>query len=1034
MMKQIIIRIPLRMLAILFGVFLSVGSFAQQITVNGHVKDATGEDVIGATVRVVGTQVATVTDFDGNFTVKADKGATINVTYVGYQPANVKADGTTLNIILKDDAQLLENVVVIGYGVAKKNDLTGSVTAIKPDEKNKGLVVSAQDMIQGKIAGVNVNSATGEPGGGAQIRIRGGASLNASNNPLIVIDGMAMDNNNSKGMNNPLSLVNPNDIESFTVLKDASATAIYGSRGSNGVIIITTKKGHKNQAPKITYNGTVSVSAVAKKLDVMNASQYVNFIKNQYGEGSAAYDGLGWREFNADGTPNYSAGTYDTDWQDEIYRLGVSHDHNISLTGGVGNNSWSMPYRVSVGYTGQEGILKGSNYSRVTAGFTLNPSLLNDHLNINVNAKYSYSKTKAGGQDAIGAATAMDPTRPIRSVYEPYKNWKADWCGYWQWTKSTTELDPTFPYARNDDAPKNPVELVENCNYQKSAHVLLGNFEADYKIHGLEDLHLHVNLAGDYSYGNEPTYNNPYSTYGYYYGGTGDNQEKKYNVTATAYAQYYKDFNKNNHFDIMAGYEYSHMKYWGNSWYKDYYPNTYEGKDDDGNPKAGTIHTENTDRWRGQVYLVSWLGRANYTLLNRYLFTFTARYDGSSRFADGHRWGFFSSAAFAWRVKDEPFLRDVNAISDLKFRFGWGKTGQQDTGKEYYTPVYNMSRNDHYYYPVGPDNSGVLYKPAVYNEDLTWETTTTWNLGLDYGMFNQRLTFNVDAYYRKTTDLLCTPTISAGQNFDNAVMLNAGSLENKGIEVAVTGRPVQTKDWFVEVGVNAAYNDNEITELYGGRDVIEAGMQVGTNEVITYHKVGMPANSFWVYQQVYDKNGRPVQGCYVDRNADGTIDENDRYYYKSITAPWTGGFSLKMSYKNWDLGTNFRASFGNYVYNGIESGKINSAVLYNSKGYYENSTPSIISKGWSSYNYSLSDHFVQNASFVKCDNITLGYNFDKLLKSSTYNGLSGRIYASCSNVFTITKYDGLDPEQTSGKESSLYPRARTFLLGLNLNF
>lgn len=1027
-MKQVNTKIPFRLFVLMFGLCLSLGAFAQ-ITVKGHVKDAAGEPIIGATIRVAGSQAGTVSNFDGDFVVKAEAGATLNVSYVGYQPATVKAAPNVV-VTLQDDSKLLDNVVVIGYGRVKKNDLTGAVTAIKPDEENHGLITTAQDMIQGKIAGVNVNSSSGEPGGGAQIRIRGGASLNASNDPLIVIDGLAMDNNSTKGMNNPLSLVNPNDIESFTVLKDASATAIYGSRGSNGVIIITTKKGRKNQAPQLSYNGTISFSSVAKKLDVMNASEYVNFIKNQYGEGSSAYNGLGWKEFNEDGTPNVAAGTYDTDWQDEIFRVGVSQDHNLSLTGGLGNENWSMPYRVSLGYTNQKGILEGSDYSRFTAGVTVNPSLLDDHLTLNVNAKYSYSKTNPGGQEAIGAATAMDPTRPVKSDDEQFKNWG----GYWQWTKTTAEFDPTFPYARNDDAPKNPVELVDHYTFDKSANVLMGNIEADYKLHGFEDLHLHMNLAGEYADGGEYTNNNPYSTYGFYYGGIGDNTEKKYHLTATAYAQYMKDFNEDHHFDIMAGYEYSHLKYWGNSWYKNYYPETNLGTYDDGTPKAGTINSESTNRWKGQTFLVSWFGRANYSLLDRYLFTFTARYDGSSRFADGHRWGFFPSAAFAWRVKDEAFLKNVEEISDFKLRLGWGKTGQQDTGKEYYTPIYKFSTSENYLYPVGPDNNGILAKPLVYNNDLTWETTTTYNVGLDFGMFNQRLTLNVDAYMRKTTDLLCTPTIPAGQNFDNAVMLNAGELENKGIEIALSGKPIQTKDWFLEVGINAAYNKNEITELYGGRDMIEAGMQVGQNQMITYHKVGMPANTFWVYQQVYDEAGRPIMGCYVDRNADGTIDENDRYFYKSINAPWTGGFNLKLSYKNWDLGTNFRASFDNYVYNNIEQGKANTAVLYNSKGYYENSTQDFVNLGWSSYNYPLTDYFVQNGSFLKCDNITLGYSFEGIGKGAKYQGISGRIYASCSNVFTITNYDGLDPEQTSGMESSVYPRCRTFLLGLNLNF
>ena len=1010
MMKQLNIQTPFRMLVLLLGLFLSVGAFAQ-IDVKGHVKDAQGEPIIGATVRVANTQTATVTDFDGNFILKANQGADITITYIGYQTATVKA-APSVEVVLQDDATMLENVVVIGYGVARKTDLTGSVTAIKPDEKNHGLITSAQDMIQGKIAGVNVNSSSGEPGAGAQIRIRGGASLNASNNPLIVIDGMPMDNNSTKGMSNPLALVNPNDIESFTVLKDASATAIYGSRGSNGVIIITTKRGRRNQSPQISYNGTLSVSTVAKKLDVMSASDYRNFIKDYYGANSDAYAGLG----NAD-----------TNWQDEIYHAGISYDHNVSVSGGVGNQKWAMPYRVSVGYTKQEGVLVDSDFKRFTAGFTINPSLLDDHLNLNINAKYAYTKTNPGGQGAIGAATSMDPTRPVWSSDERYKNWG----GYWQWTKATADYDPTYPYTRNGDAPSNPVELIKNYHNDKDAHVLLGNFEADYKIHGLEDIRLHINLSGDYSTGGEYTNNDPRSTYGFYYGGSGENTEKKYNVVATGYAQYFKDFAKDNHFDIMAGYEYSRMKYWGDSWYKDYYPATYQKTFDDGTPKAGTINNSTDSYWKGQTVLVSWISRANLTLLDRYLFTFTFRADGSSRFADGHRWGYFPAAAFAWRMKDEPFLKKVDAVSEAKLRLGWGKTGQQDTGMEYYTPAYKMTTNNAYRYPIGPDNSGILFKPEAYNNDLTWETTTTYNVGLDLGFFDQRLTLNVDAYYRKTTDLLCSPTVAAGQNYNNKIMMNVGSLENKGFEIALAGKPIQSKDWFMELGINAAYNKNKVTEINAsGRDMIEAGMSVGMEKDITYHKVGYPANSFWVYQQVYDEAGRPIQGVYVDRNGDGAIDENDRYFYKTIHAPWTGGFYFKLSYKNWDLGTNFRASLGNYVYNNIVQGKMNTDVLYNaSKNFYENSTPGITALRWTSYEYPLTDYLVQNGSFLKCDNITLGYNF------KTWDDfLSGRIYASCTNVFTITKYDGLDPEQTSGMESSLYPRGRTFLVGLNLNF
>ena len=1034
-MKQLNIQTPFRMFVLLLGLFLSVGAFAQ-IDVKGHVKDAQGEPIIGATVRVAGTSTGTVTDFDGNFMLKAKQGAELQVSFIGYQMQTVKA-APTLEIVLQDDATTLNDVVVIGYGVARKTDLTGSVTALKPDEKNHGLQVSAQDMIQGKIAGVNVNSASGAPGEGAQIRIRGGASLNATNDPLIVIDGMAMDANSTKGMNNPLSLVNPNDIESFTVLKDASATAIYGSRGSNGVIVITTKRGRRNQAPKVSYNGTYSISTVAKKLDVMDAGEYINFIKEKYGEGSTQYNGLGWREFNADGTPNYAAGTYETDWQDEIYRNSFSHDQNVTVTGGIGNAKWSMPYRASVGYTNQQGVLKGSSFSRFTAGITVNPSLLEDHLNMNINAKYTYSKNKPGGQGAIDAATRFDPTRPVMSNDEKFANWG----GYWQWAEATTEYDPTFPYRKNNDAPGNPKEIVDHYTFYKKANVLLGNFEVDYKIHGFEDLRLHMNFNGQYADGGEYTENNRFSSYGFYYGGNGENTEKKYNLTYTAYAQYFKDFNKNHHFDVMAGYEYQRMKYWGDNWYKEYYPDTYQGVYEnndqypDGTPMAGTPHNP-TDptRWKGQTVLVSWIGRANYTLLDRYLFTFTFRADGSSRFADGHRWGYFPAAAFAWRAKDEKFLKNVDIISDAKVRLSWGKTGQQNYGGEYYTPVYNVTRNNHYNYPIGPNTSGKLNQPLVYNNDLTWETTTTWNAGIDFGMWNQRLTLTVDAYYRKTTDLFCTPTIPGGMNFDNRMMLNAGSLKNTGIEFSISGKPLQTKDWLVDVGFNVAYNKNKIIELYGGRDMIDAGLTAGTDQRLTYHKVGEPANSYWVYQQVYDADGRPLQGVYVDRNSDGKIDEQDRYFYKNIAAPWTGGFNFKLAYKNWDLGTNFRFSLGNYVYNDIVQGKMNSNVMYNSKGFYENNTREIVDLKWTSYNYPLTDYFVQNASFLKCDNITLGYNFENLLKFGKYEGVSGRIYASCTNVFTVTKYKGLDPEQVSGKETNVYPRCRTFLLGVNLNF
>jgi iron complex outermembrane receptor protein len=967
-----------------------------------------------------------VTDFEGKFTLKCKQGASLQVSYVGYQTQTVAASAN-MEIIMQDDAAVLENVVVIGYGVAKKTDLTGSVTAIKPDEKNHGLITNAQEMIQGKVAGVNVSTSSGAPGEGAQIRIRGGASLNASNDPLIVIDGLPMDANGTKGVANPLSLVNPNDIESFTVLKDASATAIYGSRGSNGVIIITTKRGRRNQAPQVTYNGNVSVSTVSKKLDLMNASDFRNYILTNYGPTGKYYNEKEWDNVQS------VLGNNDTDWQDEIYRNGVSTDHNVTVAGGVGNTKWSMPYRASIGYTDQQGTLRGSNYNRFTVGFTLNPSLLDDHLNININGKYAYSNNNPGNTSAIGSATAFDPTRSINSDDERM----APYNGYWEWVDPTSVYkDPNYSFVKNSDAPSNPMEQINQYNFSRYNNTLLGNAEFDYKIHGFEDLRLHLNLAGEYTYGCENTSQAPHSTAAYFYGNYGWNQEKKYNTTLQAYLQYYKDFTEKHHFDIMGGYEHQHMKYWGDSKFWGYYPATTSMTDDDGNALAGTYRQASTPaEWEGQTYIVSFYGRMNYSYADRYLFTFTARGDGSSRFADGHRWGFFPSAAFAWKINEESFLKDVTSISDFKLRLGWGKTGQQNTGMEYYTPTYKVTTNNHYTYPVGGNgNTGVLYRPLVYNNELTWETTSTYNVGIDYAMFKNRLTLSVDAYYRKTTDLLNTSKVPTGTNFDNAVMTNAGELENKGIEVAIGGKPVQTKDWLVDATFNIGYNKNEITELYGGYDMIEAGLTAGTDSRLTYHKVGLPASSFYVYQQVYDENGLPIQGCYVDRNGDGVIDDGDRYFYKNITAPWQGGFALKIAYKNWDLGTNLRYSLGNYVYNGIVAGKVNSAEAYNSKGFLSNIMPLVAQLGWTSYDYALSDYFVQNASFLKCDNITLGYNFENLFKTANYKGISGRIYGSCTNVFTITKYDGLDPEQTSGYEGSVYPRSRTYLVGLSLQF
>ena len=1009
MMKQVKVRIPLRILALLCGLFISLGSFAQ-VTVKGNVKDDTGEPVFGATVRVVGQQGGTSTDFDGNFSIQAPQGGQITISFMGFQTVTVPVR-PTINVTMQEDAKLLEDVVVIGYGTVRKHDLTGSVSTLKPDEKNHGVITNAQDMIQGKIAGVTVTNGGGMPGGGATIRIRGGSSLNASNDPLIVIDGLAMDNQGVKGLANPLSMVNPQDIESFTVLKDASATAIYGSRGSNGVIIITTKKGRKGQKAHVSYNGNFTYSARQKSLDVLNAGDYRDFVNSYYGAGSKAAGLLG----NAD-----------TDWQKEIYRGAFGIDHNITVSGGFKN----MPYRVGVGYTNQDGILKTSSFERTTASINLNPSFLDDHLTFNINGKFMYAHNRYANDAAISDAVRMDPTQPVRSSDAAYNNYN----GYFEWTADGQSYqDPSYPTIMNTYASSNPVARLNEKNDRANSFDYMGNVEVDYKIHGFEDLRLHMNFSGDWSNGKQKTTYEPWGPSNFYYGNDGYSKESKYNLIYSAYAQYYKDFNDNHHFDIMGGYEWSHKKYWGESSFTGLYPTTSQLTDETtGAALAGTQYKPSNGVWEQESYLVSFYGRANYTLLNRYMLTGTVRYDGSSRFKE--HWALFPSAAFGWLISEEKSLKNATCLDELKLRLGWGKTGQQDgIGNYNYFASYNTNiNNTDGRYPIsGINANGLLYRPDAYNENLKWETTTTYNAGLDFSFWKNRFSGSVDYYYRKTTDLINYSYVAAGTNFRNQVISNIGSLVNQGVEVMLTVRPIVTKDWMWEITGNFTYNHNEITELTGESSVVmTGGISSGTGNMVQAQAVGHPANSFYVFQQVYDQNGIPLEGVYVDRDGDGKISENDRYFYKSPHAPYTAGLSTRLQFKGWDLGIGLRANFNNYVYWDKEAGYANTAKRYDSSfNYLQNTIPVARDNNWSTYDYVLSDYFVHNATFLKCDNITLGYSFE-----TKDNFLSGRAYVSASNVFTVTKYPGIDPEVFGGIDNNMYPRPFTIQAGVTLDF
>ena len=1031
-MKQVKFKLPLRALTLAGGLLLTASSFAQTNAIKGHVKDASGEPIMGATITVNGKAVG-ITDMDGNFTVDAAPGANITFTYLGMTPQTVKAS-KEMNITMSDDSKSLNEVVVIGYGVAKKSDLTGSVTAIKPDSKNKGVVVNAQDMLTGKVAGVNITSNDGTPGGGAKIRVRGGSSLNASNDPLIVIDGLAMDNDGVKGLSNLLSVINPQDIESFSVLKDASATAIYGSRGSNGVIIITTKKGRKGQKPTVSYSGSVTISEKKNTVDVLSADEFRATVEKLYGKDSEAYSALG---------------TANTNWQDLIYRTAISHDHNITVSGAAK----SLPYRVSVGYTDQQGIVKTSDFKRATASLNLNPSFFQDHLTLNLNAKGMYARTLYTDGSVVSSAVRMDPTQdPYNFTSEYHKNQLRDkdgnslldqthknYGGYFQWSKKAEFGDNSWPFTYDSTTQMpNPLSLLDQGSQIAHSRSFIGSADIDYKVHGFEDLRLHATLGADISKGRQSQSFAPSCTNALYYGSYGGEEILKRNLSLSTYAQYYKDFNKIHHFDIMAGYEWQHFWRSKNNDYVGYYPDTNNNASLAGTERPHTPYSE-----KSESYLVSFFGRANYTLLDRYFLTATVRDDGSSRFKE--HWAWFPSFAFAWKANEEAFLKNANWLSDLKLRLGYGKTGQQagSIGDYEWIPSYSISTGTNGFYPV--TGEGELYRPNNYRPDLKWETTSTYNVGLDWGILDQRLSGSVDWYYRKTTDLLNYAPLSSMAGYKNQAWQNIGSLKNTGVEAAITWRAIQTKDWFWTMTYNFTYNKNEITDLNGvsenGAPVVNTGIKVGdgSGAYLQANQVGYAMNSYYVYQQVYDKNGNPIENCVVDRNGDGKINESDKYLYKSPAAPVTMGFSSRLEYKNWDFGFSLRASLGNYVYNNVEQGMSNMNTgewFSNSLKYFSNRLKSTVERNWQTYEITskLSDYYVKNASFLKCDNITLGYSFNNLFKSSGWHGLSGRAYATASNVFTITNYDGLDPEVGDGNDNNLYPRPFSVVVGLSLNF
>lgn len=1023
--------------------FLAIGLFAnaQKSTITGLVKDAqTGEPILGANIFEKGTTNGTITNFDGQFTLTVTPNTTLVIKYIGYQSIEIPVAGKQNFVIqLKEDAIALGEVVAIGYGTVKKNDATGSVTAIRPDKMNKGLTTNAQDMIMGKIAGVNVTSGGGTPGGGATIRIRGGSSLNASNDPLIVIDGLPMDNSGIKGVANPLSTINPNDIESFTVLKDASATAIYGSRASNGVIIITTKKGIKGAKPRISYDGNTSMSNVKRTIEVMNGDEFRNLV-------NTLFSGTGQTDIDA----RKALGTDNTDWQSLIYRNAFSQEHNVTVSGGLKNT----PYRAAIGYNNQDGILKTSNFERITGSLNVSPSLFKDHLKINLNAKGMLVNNRFADNGVVGGAARMDPTHPATNSTDSIHN---RFGGYWEWYDTNT--DGSFKNV-NNMATRNPLAILNQVVDKSNAKSFIGSADIDYKLHFFPDLRVHLSLALDMSSGKQ-TLDIPTNSAGNYpYGRTGWDEQSKTNKMLNFYTQYSNEIGKSN-FDLMAGYEWQHFYKQGESEYRGLIlsdtnkDNIIDNTDDYYNH----IYPAAT-RWKTESYLVSFFGRFNYSFDNKYLLTGTIRNDGTSRFSNknGNRWGLFPAFAVAWKMHEESFIKDINSISEMKLSLGYGVTGQQDInqGDYPYIPVYTTSINGAYY-QFGNDYVTTA-RPDAYNSKIKWESTTTYNARVDVGFLSNRITSSLEYYHRITNDLINVVQVPAGTNFKNKVISNVGSLQNNGIEFSVNAKPIAKKDITLDLGFNFTYNKNEITKLTTGSGKDYYLTSGGTFQgAVQVHTVGQPANTFWVYEQKYDANGMPIEAgaqnpagglykatdAFVDRetiDADGTIiapdgiiNDKDKYFNHSSNPDFMLGFAGKLIYKKFDIGFTMRSNIGNYVFNGVAAGSNNmgtSGVF--SLGFLSNKNKSALETNFlgTATNTFMSDYYIENASFVKCDNITVGYSFEKVFKVIS----NGRIFATVQNPFVITGYKGLDPEIQGGIDQTIYPRPLMTIVGVSLNF
>jgi len=985
-------------------------AFAQKGSIKGKVVDESNQPLPGASVTIDGTTIGSVTDAGGNYTISGVNNGSYTITakFVGYvtakQPVTVNNSVANVNFGLKPESNNLNEVVVIGYGTEKKKDLTGSIATVTAKDFNQGAVTTPEQLIQGKVAGVSIISNSGAPGAGSTIRIRGGASVNGSNDPLIVIDGVPLSNNGISGAANPLSLINPNDIESFSILKDASAAAIYGNRASNGVILITTKKG-KAGKPVINFSTQFSIAKLPKEAPVLTPDQFRTYI-NAHTDSASFINQLG---------------SANTDWQKQIYQTSYSTDDNLSLSGATANGK--LPYRISVGYTDQNGILKTSSLERYTGELNLNPSLFTDHLKINLSLKGAQVKQRFANESAIGSAVDFNPTVP---VYSGNNNFG----GYFEY------LDGGSVSGLKKLAPLNPLGLLEENNNRSTVYRAISSLQLDYKFHFFPDLHAVVNLSYDgskgsgsdvipgYAASNFESYQDP-TTKQFYSGNNSQYKQVNANELAEGYFSYSKDVKSiKSHFDAVAGYSFQDFK---NTTYNflSYFA--------DGTVNPLSAFNYPTDIQESQ--LTSVYARVNYAYDDKYLLTGTIRSDVSTRFAPGIRTGNFPSVALGWRISQEDFLKGSSVVSNLKLRLEYGVTGNQDgIGNYDYLSPYSLSTITAQY-QFG-NTFYQAYRPAAYYPNRTWEQTATTNAGLDYGFLNDRITGSIDYYYRKTKNLLATINEPAGSNFGNQITGNVGDMEDRGLEFSVSAKIIDNRDVSWTAGFNATVNRNKITNLSAIFNPNFPGLRQGPNiggtgNQIQIDEPGYAKNSFSALQQVYGPNGLPLDGVFVDRNGDGIINENDYYTGKSPDPQEYFGISSDVRYKKWSAGFVARASLGNYVYNQIASNTGVQRNFLNPLGTINNGSSSVLQSGLTGNggNDVFSDYWIQNASFFRMDNVHIGYNFGKIFKNTG----DLRISANVQNVFIITDYKGVDPEVTNGVDNNFYPRPRTYVLGLNLS-